>query len=138
EVGQDDPRAGRDGLNAADPAARAGAAVGDRDDVAQFSGVEVLAAVQLAAQDQPGADPGPDGDADEVGGRVRPPAGHVLAERGRVGVVQHPDRQAELLLEHLAELGPCPGQVRGLEHQPGGGVDPARCGDTQPGDDLTV
>ena len=106
---QDRRHAGH-GLEAAELAAVAGRAVGLDDDVADLAGPEAVATEQLAVEHQPGADPVPDLDRDQV---VRPLVA-LEQERGEGGgpaVVGDDRRQAVVVGEALAERQVRPGQV---------------------------
>ena len=84
--GADDGRDAGDGLEAAEAAAVAFDAVGVDDDVADLAGAVAVAAEQLVAEDEAGADAAADLDDDEV---LRPlvAAEQVGREGGRAAVV---------------------------------------------------
>ena len=95
------------------------------DDVAELGAGAGRAAVELAAEDQPAADPGPDRQHDHVGAS-RAGAEAVLGERRDVGVVVDEDRQPEALADQVADRDVDDRQVDGADRDPALAVDRAR------------
>ena len=102
-------------LPAAPVPAAAQPPVGDHPDVAGLAGDAPAAAVQLAADDDGGPDPGPDRHQHHVAVAAGGTEPRLGPGRG-VRVVLHHDRAAEALLHPLLERLVAPGQVRREQH----------------------
>ena len=85
--------------------------------VAELGAGADRAAVELAAEDQPAADPGADRQHDRLAAAARRP-GAVLGERRQVGVVVDEHRQAEPLGHHVGEHDVLERQVDGDHRVP--------------------
>ncbi len=113
------------GLEAAVVAATAASAVEVDGDVADFAGAIGGTVMELAVQDDPAADPGPDGHADHVrAAACRADPG--FAEDGTIGIVVERRHQAEA----LGQLGPQrhvhPAEIRREQDHPGARVERPR------------
>ena len=102
-------------LPAAPVPAAAQPPVRDDPDVPGLAGHAPAAAVQLAADDDGGADPGPDRDQHHVAVSARGAEPRLGPGRGVRVVLDH-DRAAESLLDPLLERLVAPGQVRREQH----------------------
>ncbi len=87
--------------------------------------------MQLAAQDEPGTEPGADGEEGEVV-TLAGDAAPALAERGQVDVVLHRRREPDAVGHLRRERPALEARQVGETHRPGGRVDDARDADDDP------
>jgi hypothetical protein len=124
-------------LPAAPVAAAAQPAVGHHPDVPWFAGDAPAAAVQLAADNDGGSDPGPDRHQHHVAVAAGGAEARFGPGRG-VRVVLHHDRAAQTLLHPLLERLVAPGQVRREQHGGARAVDEAGGAQADGGDLVAV
>ena len=129
-----DPRARGIGLEVTGMAAAAGGAAEADRDVAELAGEAAGAAEQPPAGDDAAADPGRDGEVDELVAAAAGAEG-ALGEGGDVGVALDRDRQAEVALQRRRQLqaAVAGAEVGRAEEDAALGVERADGGDADPG-----
>ena len=131
-----DRRASCDGLEAAVQAACTDDAIRVGGHVAHLAGKAVVAAEQGSVEDDPGRDPGPDGEEGDARRRLSPAVGRLPAqpERRRAGVVLDEDRDSQRLLQQRSQRQVADAEVDGHADRARLGVDPAGDRDADRGD----